>query len=56
MTNYEKIKQFSIEEMVIMLNNFDCIYCPAYNFCKKYFKTGKCSEIIKQWLEQEVEE
>lgn len=58
MTNYDRIKQMNIEEMSIMLDNFrlDCTYCPASNFCNESFKDEKCSNIVKQWLEMEVEE
>lgn len=53
MTNYEKIKQMSVEEMSAT------IMCP--NDCGlAEFKCGKtdscnCYECIKQWLQQEVE-
>lgn len=57
MTNYDRIKQMSIEEMATMLENscFDCSYCLACNFCNESFKDEKCSDIVKKWLEQEVE-
>ena len=58
MTNYDRIKQMSIEEMATMLDNFrlDCSYCPACDFCNKSFKDEECRDIVKKWLEQEVEE
>ena len=44
--------------MATMLENFcfDCSYCLAYDFCNESFKDKKCRDIVKQWLEQEVEE
>ena len=58
MTNYDHIKQMSIEEMATMLENFcfDCSYCPACDFCNESFKDEKCIDIVKLWLEMEVEE
>ena len=58
MTNYEKIKQTSIDEMATMLEKFcfNCTCCPASDFCNETFKDKTCSDIVKQWLEQEVEE
>ena len=57
-TNYDRIKQMSIEEMATMLDNFrlDCSYCPACDFCNESFKDKKCIDIVKLWLEMEVEE
>lgn len=58
MTNYDRIKQMSIEEMATMLDNFhlDCSYCLACNFCNESFKDVKCIDTVKKWLEQEVDE
>ena len=58
MTNYDRIKQMSIDEMVTMLDNFhlDCSYCPAYGFCNESFEDKECRDIVKLWLLQEVEE
>ena len=58
MTKYDCIKQMSVEEMATMLENFcfDCSYCPACDFCNESFKDEECRDIVKQWLEQEVEE
>lgn len=55
MTNYDRIKQMSIEEMATMLDN-DCSYCLAYDFCNESFEDKKCIDIVKLWLEMEVEE
>lgn len=51
MTNFEKIKNMSVEELAYYVYRFiDCRYCPIY--CND----GECCEAIKQWLKSEVEE
>lgn len=51
MTNYERIKQMSVEEMA----SYFCIgglpICPLH---APHCKDDKCSECFKQWLESEV--
>lgn len=57
MTNYEKIKNMSIEDLAHFLdkityccnNDSECGYCPLYDAC-----IGTTSS--KTWLESEVEE
>lgn len=49
MTNYEKIKQMSVEEMAFMLM---CPYDADPDKCNKI----NCIKCTKQWLESEVEE
>ena len=60
MTNYEKIKTMSVEEMVRMFRKFICRcgYCPALEICKKNIddKGFHCSRSVQEWLESEVEE
>lgn len=51
MTNHEKIKQMTADELAVFIaeNRYGCnmpINCLS----------GKCSECIKIWLEQEVQE
>ena len=55
MTNYDRIKSMSVEEMVNILYNEDlpCISCMAYDECDG---TNNCQEKIKQWLLQEVKD
>lgn len=50
MTNYEKIKQMSVEEMAEKL---PCPYNEYYLDCNKDCDCKKC---CKEWLESEVEE
>lgn len=55
MTNYEKIKNMTVAEMVMFIDcegtcNY-CIYADDDN-CKGL----KCREGVKAWLNQEVEE
>lgn len=62
MTNYEKIKSMSVEEManaiVKGVSSDPCDYCEAYayechgNECHNLSD----SEIVQKWLESEVEE
>ena len=50
MTNYERIKQMSIEEMA----SYFCIgglSCPP-----SYCRDSKCSECFKKWLESEADD
>ena len=53
MTNYEKIKAMTIEEMAeCILDEFrvDCYDCEYYN------DYGECRYCIKNWLESEAVE
>lgn len=56
MTNYEKIKAMSVEEMVegIRKTAKGCGNCPAREYCVLDFKT--CEKTVQEWLESEVEE
>lgn len=51
MTNHEKIKQMTAEELAVFIaeNHYGC---SIPTDCLR----GKCSECIKMWLEREVEE
>lgn len=58
MTNFEKIKAMSVEEMAELVNDkvdSECSECPASDYCAASTFTY-CYEIIKEWLESEVEE
>ncbi len=56
MTNYEKIKTMSVEEMAEGLHDIttDCDVCPVVGYCIVDHKT--CKETMQEWLESEVEE
>lgn len=60
MTNYERIKNMSVEEMAIILErNVDCEKFCAFTKDGKCDCAGgldKCVIGVKQWLETEVEE
>ena len=65
MTNFEKIKAMSVEEMAEGLNStlLDCGVnpCPARKLCdeeKKDYRTPcrSCFELLKTWLESEAED
>lgn len=55
-TNYERIKNMTVEEMQDFLNDnfiFRCVICPYNEDCEK--GAGCCSG-FKQWLQSESEE
>ena len=59
MTNFEKIKQMSIDEMArSCMEFFDCPYgVPQYVGCSKENQFNhSCIDCTKHWLESEVEE
>ena len=51
-------KQMSIDEMTTMSEKFcfNCTCCLASDFCNESFKNETCRDIVKKWLESEVEE
>lgn len=57
MTNYEKIKSMSVEEMARFIGN-----TPSINSCEFCFYGGddcfniRCSYGVKKWLEQEADD
>lgn len=61
MTNYERIKNMSVEKMAKMIfdatdirkDEADCDYCPVHEFCETKLT---CEEVIRRWLNSEVEE
>ena len=59
LTNYERIKNMSIEEMAVFINhceNAPCMCCEE-SYCNgDSTNVKKCCNGIKQWLESEVEE
>ena len=71
MTNYERIKNMSVEEMAEVISKIDFYIRPPHNslcqMCCAYTKNGRCNKFvddgrggctdgIKQWLESEVTE
>ena len=58
-TNYDHIRAMNIEEMATtMLEKFcfNCMCCPASDFCNETFEGKTCSDIVKKWLESEATE
>lgn len=56
MTNYEKIKAMSVEEMAkVMRDHIDCRACPVYRTCHSPFGV-MCPQALEEWLLQEAEE
>lgn len=58
MTNYEKIKNMSVEEMArrILVSDSNCLeaICEAVGHCPSH--EMPCIECTKQWLESEVDD
>lgn len=57
MTNFEKIKQMSVEEMAkcFYSHSTNCNSCFLFNFCVENDGLG-CIEVFEKWLESEVSE
>lgn len=58
MTNYERIKAMSIDEMAeSYLPFFDCPYDTPYVGCEMGKKfDDDCNKCVKHWLESEVKD
>ena len=57
MTNGDKIRQMSDEEIAKYLCNFACIHCPASNFCDLTIgNTKSCKKVVLNWLKQEAKD
>lgn len=57
MTNFEKIKNMSIEEIAHKLNSLisSCECCPIQKFCDKNMKPYvDCISMLEKWLKSEV--
>ena len=62
MTNYERIKAMSVEEMAEFITNYiRCEHCPVTDICwgnGGYNEDGNwcsCQKWFQQWLESEAE-
>lgn len=58
MTNFEKIKDMSVEELAAKCRDSNCcLTCPIWDFCL-YTKrrTLDCLTMWREWLKSEVEE
>ncbi|MBO5715054.1 MAG: hypothetical protein J6S23_01515 [Clostridia bacterium] len=58
MTNFEKIKAMSVEEMVEWIADMvegECTFCPAFSFCE-CDGNERCEDCMKKYLESEAEE
>lgn len=63
MKNFEKIKNMSIDEMVIFIRDltgdeYTCSNCTDEDCDQSFLNRdyNRCNKGIKQWLESEVEE
>lgn len=58
MTNFEKIKNMSIDELAEKLNeSFACDHCPIEEFCNEHNSEphSSCTTIWEKWLKSEVQ-
>lgn len=59
MTNFEKIKNLSVEELADTLNVVitTCCRCPISTFCRKNYSRDcrTCQDMWEKWLESEAE-
>lgn len=56
MTNYDRIKSMSVEEMADMFfYSWSCEFCVVHDKCKEN-NYENCIKNVKQWLLQEVSE
>ena len=57
-TNYDRIRNMSVDEMATVLGNLNCDVCPAKQFCDSLggYSYKSCNEVFKHWLESEVTE
>lgn len=59
MTNFERIKNMTADEMAELLKNKgfgNCMYCELCMKLEPDDRYSDCQNIIKDWLESEVEE
>lgn len=57
MTNGEKIRAMSDEEMAIEISKFNCgfcEYCPADDLCKGDEGVTSCKDALMRWLKEEA--
>lgn len=56
-TNYERIKNMTVEEMAEFFSKFSiCDHCPVCPLCDEKMVTGdECHKMFEQWLESESE-
>lgn len=59
MTNYEHMKEMSVEEMAQMLSDSDCEKRCGFTKngkCDSYSISDTCAKGVEKWLNSEVEE
>ena len=56
MTNFEKLKNMSVDEMVDKLDKvFNCNGCPIEVFCSENRKVITCKSVWGKWLKSKPE-
>ena len=56
MTNFERIKEMSVEELADEIYEYVdglCEKCPAYSVCEVISKEHRCQKQIIRWLDSE---
>ena len=55
MTNFEKIKAMTLEEMSeAIFRSINCMYCPLPpRMCYSIYRSPQCAQIVRKWLESE---
>lgn len=57
MTNFEKIKSMSVDELAEKLDDlFSCDHCYFAEFCDENIEGTTCTGVLKEWLESEAKE
>lgn len=57
MTNFEKIKSMSVDELAKKLDELcSCSHCPFIEFCDENVEGTTCTGVLKKWLESEAKE
>ena len=56
MTNADKIRAMSDEELASYMTWTSCVYCKARGFCQKVKSDRWCKDIILEWLKKEAKD
>lgn len=55
-TNYDRIRNMSLEQMAYILEAPPCCKCRLYKYAGQTCENTACTQGVRQWLEMEVEE
>ena len=54
MTNLDRVKSMTVDELAELLSTKACEYCAYLDFAPCGFGAPACKDGIKKWLEQEA--